>query len=83
MLALLQSRASLLIRGDLDGVGLNNNLSRLRDCFFGGFGGDESSDLLQGSDSGFELGLWDAAVGLVQEGRLVVWRVDVAENGAG
>ena len=62
---------------------LDNDLSRLRDCFFSGFGGDESFDLLQSGDSGFELGLWDTAVGLVQKGRLVVRRVEVAENGAG
>jgi hypothetical protein len=82
MLALLEPRSSLFVRGDVNGVGLDDDLFGLCNGFFGGFGGDESFDLLQGKDGGFELDLRDAVVGLVEEGGLVVGRVDVAEDGA-
>lgn len=83
MLAFLEPRSSLLVGGDVDGVGLDDDLSRLCDSFFGSVGGDESFDLLQGKDGGLELDLWDAVVGLVEESGLVVCGVDVAEDGAG
>lgn len=46
MLALLEPGPSLFVRGDVDGVGLDNDLPRLCDRFFGGFGGNESFHLL-------------------------------------
>ena len=83
MLAFLEPRSSLLVGGDVDGVGLDDDLSRLCDRFFGGVGGDESLNLLQCKDSSLELDLWNGVVGLVEEGDLVVCGVDVAEDGAG
>jgi hypothetical protein len=83
MLALLQSRTGLLVGGDVDGIGLDDDLSGLCDCFFGSFGGEESFDLLQSDHSGVDFGLRNAAVGLVEEDDLVVRRVDVAEDAAG
>jgi len=46
VLALLEPRSSLFVRSDVDGVSFEDDLSRLCDCFFGSFGGDESFDLL-------------------------------------
>ena len=72
MLALLEPRSGFLVRGDVDRVGLDDDLSRLYNRFVGGFGGYESLDLLQGKDGSLELDLWDAVVGLVEESGLVV-----------
>lgn len=83
MFALLQPRANLLVRCEVDGVRLDDDLSSLRDCFFGTFSGVEGLDLLERDDSGVEFGLWDGVVGLVEEDSLVVRRVDVAEDAAG
>jgi hypothetical protein len=83
VLALHQSGAGLLVCGDVDGVGLDDDLPGLRNCFFGSFGSEKSFDLLQSDDSGVELGLRNAAARLVEEDDFVVWRVDVAEDAAG
>lgn len=80
--ARLEPRSGLLVGGDVDGVGLDDDLSGLCDGFFGGFSGDETFDLLQGKDGGLELDLWETVVGLVEEGCFVVGGVDVAEDGA-
>jgi hypothetical protein len=80
VLALHQSGAGLLVGGDVDGVGFDDDLSGLSNCFLGSFGDDEGFDLLQSDDGGVQLGLWDAAVRLVEKDGFVVWRVDVAED---
>lgn len=83
MFAFLQPRTSLLVRSKVDGVGLDDDLSGLRNCFFDAFGGVEGFDLPKSDDGSLELGLWDAAVWLVEKDGFFVRRVDVAEDAAG
>lgn len=83
MLALLEPRSGFLVGGDVDGDGLDDDLSSLCNRFFGSVSGDEGFDLLQGKNGSLKLDLWDAVVGVVEESGLVVCGVDVAEDCAG